>query len=91
MAPAHLALELLRHVVRGELAALLGDHELERQVEQQVAHLAPDGVRLALAQRVIQLQHLLDEIGPQRLPGLRPVPGTPTAELAHHRERASKR
>ena len=42
MAPPHLALEPVGDVVGGELAPLLGDHELKGQVEQQIAQLAPD-------------------------------------------------
>ena len=91
MTPAHLALESVGHVVRRELAALLGDDELQGQMEQQVAELVPDGVALALAQRVVELEHLLDQVRPERLAGLRPVPGAPGPEVAHHRQRASKR
>ena len=69
------ALEPVGHVVGDELAALLGDHQLKGQVQQQVAQLVPDRVGVALAQRVVQLQHLLDQVGAQRLAGLRPVPG----------------
>ena len=91
MPAPHLRLEVVRHVVRGELAPLLGDHELEREVQQQVAQLLANRARVGLAQRVVELQHLLDQVGPQRFAGLRPVPGTPGAEVPHHRHRTSKR
>ena len=91
MAAAHLALQLVRYLVRGELVPLLRDHELKGEVEQEVAHFALDGLGLSLTQRMVQLQHFLDQVGAECLPGLRPVPGTPSAEVAHHRESASKR
>jgi len=91
MAPAHLPLEALGDVVRRELAELLGDHQLERQVEQQIAQLVPDGVALALAQRLVELEHLLDQVRTERFAGLRLVPGAPCPEVAHHRQGASKR
>ena len=91
MAAPHLALQLVGHVVGGELAPLLRDHELKGEVEQEVAQLARGWPRLPLAQRVVQLQHLLDQVGTERLAGLGPVPGAPRAEVAHHRQRASKR
>ena len=83
--------ELVRDFVGGELAALLRDHQLEREVKQQVADLAADPAGVALAQRVVQLQRFLDQVRPQRLPRLGPVPGAPPAEVAHHRQSASKR
>ena len=60
-------------------------------MEQQVAQLVPDGVVVTLAQRLVQLEHLLDQVRAERLTGLRPVPGAPRPEVAHHRQSASKR
>ncbi len=91
MAAAHLRLEARRPRRPAELAALLRDDELKGQVQQQVAQLVADGAGLAFAQRVVELEHLLDQVGPQRLAGLRPVPGAAGPEVAHHRQGASKR
>ena len=45
VAPAHLPLQAGGHLVGGELAALLGDHQLEGQVEEEIAQLLADRVR----------------------------------------------
>jgi hypothetical protein len=71
--------------------SLLPDHELERQVEQQVAQLVPDRTDLALSQRMVELEDLLDEVWAQRFPRLGAVPWTPMPEVPDHRERTSKR
>ena len=84
-------LELAGDLVAGELAQLLGDDELKGQMKQQIADLSADLVGLSFAQRVVQLQHFLDQVGTKRLPGLRPIPGAPIPQVAHHRHRASKR
>ena len=91
MPASHLRLELVGHLVGGELAQLLGQDQLQGQVEQQVAQLVPDRTRVAVAERLVQLEHLLDQVGAQGLPGLGPVPGAPLAQVPHHRHRASKR
>ena len=91
MPAAHLVLEGGRDVIRGELAALLRDHELEREVQQEIAQLVADGGRRALAQRIVELEDFLDQVGAQRVPGLRPVPRAALAEIAHHGQCASKR
>jgi hypothetical protein len=88
---AHLALQMVGHLLGSELLPLFRDHHLEGQVKQEIAHLAADGGGLALTERVVQLEGLLDQVGPQRFPGLRPVPGTPPAEVTDHRHRTSKR
>jgi hypothetical protein len=51
----------------------------------------PDASGVAIAERVIKLEDLLDQIGADGLAGLDPVPGTAGPEVAHHRDRASKR
>ncbi len=91
VAPAHLVLQLAGYVVAGELAQLFGDDELKGQVKQQVADFSADLTGLSFAERVVQLQHLLDQVGPQRLAGLRPIPGAPISKFPHHRHRTSKR
>ena len=91
MAALHLAHDAIGDVVGSELAALLGDHELPGEVEQEVAELLADGVGILLAERVVELEHFLDQVGPQRLPGLRAVPGAAHAQVPHEVEHASKR
>jgi hypothetical protein len=91
MAAAHLALQRLGDLVRSELAPLLRDHQLKREVEKEVAHLGPDGLRLRLTQGIVEFEYLLHQVGTERLPGLGAVPGASPAEVAHHRESTSKR
>ena len=91
MAPAHLGLESGRDVVSGELAQLFRDDQLEGEVQETIAQLIPDRAGLAFAQRVIELEDLLDQIRPERLAGLRAIPGAPRPQVAHHRHRTSKR
>ena len=54
-------------------------------MQQEIAELVADGGGFALAQRMIELEHFLDQVRAQRLPGLRPVPRTALPEVAHHR------
>ena len=77
MPPLHLGLEIAGHLVRGELAQLLGQHQLPGEMEQQIGHLAPDRRRVSRPERLVQLVDLLDQVRPQRIPGLDPVPGAP--------------
>jgi hypothetical protein len=91
MPPAHFPLELVRDLPGGELVPLFGDHQLERQVKQKVAQFASDLGGLAVAEGVVQLERLLDQVRPQRFSGLGPVPGAPPAEVTDHRQSASKR
>src|SRR3954471_5032049 len=46
---------------------------------------------ITLTQRVVQLQNFFDQVGPQRLAGLGPIPGTARAEISHHCHGASQR
>jgi hypothetical protein len=91
MASAHLPLEPRRDVLGRELTALVGDDELEGEVEQEIAQLVPNASGIPFAQRMVQLERLLDQVRPERLSRLGPVPGTPGPEIAHHRLSASKR
>ena len=49
VAPAHLRLELLDHLRCSEFLALLTEHQLEREMEEQIAELSPDVVDVAIA------------------------------------------
>ena len=91
MAAPHLALQLVGNFLRSELVALLRDHQLKGEVQKQIADLASDRLGIPVAQGVVQFQNLLDQVGTKGLPGLGAVPGTPSAEVAHHGEGASKR
>ena len=91
MPAAHFPLELGRDVIRCELTALFGDHQLKGEVQQEVTQLVPDGGRLAFPQRVVQLEDFLDQVRAQRLSGLRPIPRAAQPQVAHHRQCASKR
>jgi hypothetical protein len=67
------------------------EHELPRKVKEHVAELLPDRGRIVFGERMIELEHLLDQIGPQRLAGLDAVPRASDAKVAHDRQRALKR
>ena len=91
VAALHLGLEVGGGLVRGELAELLGQHQLPGEVEQEIADLAADLGRVAFADGMIELVDFFEEIGPERLAGLHPIPGAPVPEIAHHPHGASKR
>src|SRR5437867_5205994 len=90
MAPPHLLLERPGHGLRVELLPLLSDHDLEREVEQQIAQLVAQLGRLAAAQGLIELEHFLDQIGAQRVAALGMVPRAAGSQVAHQRERAAE-
>jgi alanine racemase len=84
MTPSHLLFQVGRDILRAEFPALFGQHQLERNMKQQVTQLAPDRVKVAVGQRMIQFQHLFDQIGPQRFTGLRLVPGAAHSKIPYH-------
>ena len=90
MAPPHLLLERARHRLRIEFAALFPDHELERQVQQQVAELVAQPGGVTLLERVIELERFFHQVRAQRRAGLRAVPGAARAQVAHQREGAGE-
>src|SRR5204863_2978564 len=69
MPAAHLDLEILGHLRGREFLPLLRDHQLKGKVKQQIAQLTANDIALALAERVVELQHLLDQVRTQGLPG----------------------
>jgi hypothetical protein len=87
----HLCFQLVGHLTGSELAPFLRDDELERQVKQQIAQLALDPVDLPLAQRLVELQDLFDQVGAEGLAGLSSIPGTPISQIPNGRHSASKR
>src|SRR5690606_36354607 len=48
VATSHLPLEFAHHVLRGEGATLFGEHDLERDVEEEVAELADERAVVAI-------------------------------------------
>src|SRR6266705_2710027 len=90
MAPPHLLLERPRHGLRVELVPLLSDHDLEREVEQQIAQLVAQLDGVAAAQGLIELERFLDQIGAQRVAALGMVPRAAGSQVAHQRERATE-
>ena len=91
MAALHLAHDAIGDVVRRGLAPLLRDDELPGQVEQEVAEFLADRVGIFLAQRVVELEHFLDQVGTQRLPRLRAIPGAPHPQVLHEVEHPLQR
>src|SRR6266568_2969418 len=90
MAPPHLLLERPRHGLRVELVPLLSDHDLERELEQQIAQLVAQLDGVAAAQGLIELERFLDQIGAQRVAALGMVPRAAGSQVAHQRERATE-
>ncbi len=91
MPAPHLLLESTRDRFRVELMLFLPDHDLKREVQQQVAQLVAQLRRRAVFERLIELQRFFDQVGAQRRTRLRLVPGTARAQIAHQRERAGQR
>jgi len=91
MPPLHLGLEVVCGVVRGELPQFLGQHQLPRQVEQEVGHLLADRGRVPLPQRVVELVDLLHQVRAEGDAGLDLVPRAPVPKVGNHRHGARKR
>jgi hypothetical protein len=87
----HLFLEVVGDLIGGELAVLVCKDELPGQVEQQIRDLVPDRAAIVVAQGLVQLEDLLDQVRPQGFPGLNPIPGAPPAKVPDHRDSTSKR
>jgi hypothetical protein len=88
--PLHLADDAVGRLVGSRLALLLGDHELPREVQQEVAEFLADHVGIILAQRVVEFEDLLDEVGAQRLAGLHPVPRAPDPQVLHEGDHSAE-
>jgi len=91
MPAPHLLLHGLHHVFGAKETSLLAQHDLEGKVEQQIAQLVSHSPGIALAQGMIQLENLFDEVGPKRLRCLRSIPRASLPEIAHQDDRPSKR
>ena len=92
VAPLHLGAPGLSATSRrGELSQLLGEDQLPGQVQEEIPHLVPQLGRISGADGLVHLEHFLDQVGAQGVPGLGPVPGAPDAEVPDHLHGASKR
>ena len=91
MPAPHLRDQVVRHLGGGELAQFLRQDELPGQVEQEIPHLIPEEGRVAGAERLVDFEDFLDQVGAQRLPGLGPVPGAPDTQVPDHLHGTSKR
>jgi hypothetical protein len=87
----HLFLEVIGDLIGGEFAMLVRQDQLPGQMEQEVRDLVPDRSAIVVAQGLVQLEDLFDQVRPQSFPGLDPVPGAPSAEVPDHRDSTSKR
>src|SRR2546422_8759414 len=85
MAPPHLLLKRPRHGLRVQLVPLLSDHDLEREVEQQIAQLVAQLGRLAAAQGLIELERFLDQIRAKGVAGLGMVPRAAGSQRSEER------
>ena len=76
MAPDELVVDRPGDVMDVESLLLGGDLRVEDDLEEQVPQFVPEVAVLAVVQRVQHLVGLLDQVRPQGLVGLFPVPGT---------------
>src|SRR5882672_5114344 len=90
MAPPHLLLERTCDGLRVELTAFLPDHDLKREVQQQVAKLVSQLRGLVVPERLIELQRFFDQVGAQRRARLGVVPRATRAQIADEHERAGQ-
>jgi len=91
MASPHLFFDSAREIFRAKEATLFGEHDLERDVEKDVAQLGPQVILVARSDCMIEFEDLLNEIGPQTLRGLCGVPGTSFSEVPDEVDDAPKR
>src|SRR5919108_2659231 len=90
MPAPHFCFERARHRLRVEFAALLPDHDLKGEVEQQVAQLVAQPGGIASREGLIELEGFFYQVGAQRRARLRAVPGAARAQVAHQREGAGE-
>src|SRR5437588_133445 len=79
MPPPHLFLERSRHRLGVEFATLFSDHDLERDVQQQIAQLVTQPGGVVLLEGLIELERFFHEIRAQRVARLDAVPGAARA------------
>ena len=91
MPSPHLLLHPSDHVFGAKTLGFFAEHDLKRQVEQQIAQLGADRVRIALTQGVVQLQRFLHQVRAERLRRLGAIPRAPFSEITDQQDSASKR
>ena len=95
VAPVHLGGDVAGHVVDGEGAALLGDHGVEVDLQQQVAQLLaqvrPVTRRVTAVDRLERLVGLLEQVAGERAVGLLGLPRALGPQPAHHLEELEQR
>ena len=91
VAPAHLLDDPAGDVVDRERAALLGDHRVEVDLQQQVAQLLAEVVEVARVDRLQRLVRLLEEVARQRPVGLLPLPAALRPQPPHVGEERHQR
>ena len=87
----HLGFDRLRYVFRSERSRLLTEHDLEGDVQQQIAEFGLDLIGIVSGECLVQLQRLLDEVGAQGGAGLHAIPRAPFSEISDELDDAPKR
>ena len=88
MAALHLRLQPVHHRFPVQGPCLLAQHDLKGHVQKQVAEFPLQFAGVPGANRIHHFPAFLDEVGDERLRGLRPVPGTVRAQELDNGERA---
>src|SRR5947199_10576251 len=86
MPPPHLFFEGTCDRFGVELAFLLPDHDLKREEQQQVTQLVAQRGRLAVPDRLIELQGFFDQARAQRLASLTAVQRPTRARITDERD-----
>jgi hypothetical protein len=89
MPPDHLGDDRGDHVLEIEVTLTLADRTVEHDLEQQVTELG--SVCLRVLHRVEHLVGFLEQVRPQRVQGLRPIPRAPVVGQEPLHERAQAR
>jgi hypothetical protein len=87
----HLLLDSPRHVFGAEGTGLFGEDDLKGEVKGEIAQLVLDLGDVACGDRLIQLEHLFDQIRAQRFAGLGRVPRATLSKIPDQFNDASKR
>ena len=90
MPPLHLRDETGRDIPDVERAALLRHDRMKQHLEEHITELFLHLPIVAVADRLVQLVRLLDEIGAKRVVRLRGIPLAARAQVAHESERIFK-
>ena len=83
MAAPHLCDQPVRDIADVERTALLRDDRVEQHLEQHVAQLLAHLGVVAVADRLVELVRLLDQVGAERIVSLIGVPLAPRPQISH--------